>query len=104
MIECVEANYPETMGRVFIVRAPRVFPILWTLVSPFIGKRKWNLRNDKLLITEFLLSDVNTRSKFLFYGGNDYQDEGGLMAHITEEALPEFLGGTCTVSLPQNLN
>lgn len=37
IIETVEANYPDTMGRVLIVRAPRVFPILWTLVSTFIG-------------------------------------------------------------------
>lgn len=32
MIEVVEANYPETLGRLLIVRAPRVFPVLWTLV------------------------------------------------------------------------
>jgi hypothetical protein len=37
IIEIVEANYPETMGRVLIIRAPRVCPILWTLVSTFIG-------------------------------------------------------------------
>lgn len=37
IIEIVEANYPETLGRVLIIRAPRVFPILWTLVSTFIG-------------------------------------------------------------------
>lgn len=37
IIEIVEANYPETMGRVLVIRAPRVFPILWTLVSTFIG-------------------------------------------------------------------
>lgn len=37
IIEVVEKNYPETMGRVLIVRAPRVFPILWTIVSAFIG-------------------------------------------------------------------
>ena len=53
MIEVVECNYPETMGRLLIVRAPRVFGVLWTLVSPFI--------------------DENTRNKFLIYGGNDYQ-------------------------------
>ena len=41
------------MGRLLIVRAPRVFGVLWTLVSPFI--------------------DENTRNKFLIYGGNDYQ-------------------------------
>ena len=53
IIEICEANYPETLGRVLIVRAPRVFPIMWTLVSPLI--------------------DETSREKFLFYGGNDYQ-------------------------------
>lgn len=37
IIEIVEANYPETMGRVLIIRAPRVFPVLWTIVGAFIG-------------------------------------------------------------------
>lgn len=41
IIETVERNYPETMGRVLIVRAPRVFPILWTLISTFIGEFVW---------------------------------------------------------------
>ncbi|XP_066998063.2 SEC14-like protein 1 [Anabrus simplex] len=75
IIEIVEANYPETMGRVLVIRAPRVFPILWTLVSTFI--------------------DENTRSKFLFYGGNDYQEPGGLIDYIPEEFVPDFLGGPC---------
>lgn len=34
IIEVVEANYPETLGRLLILRAPRVFPVLWTLVRP----------------------------------------------------------------------
>lgn len=38
IIEVVEKIYPETMGRVLIVRAPRVFPVLWTIVSAFIGE------------------------------------------------------------------
>ena len=75
IIEIVEANYPETMGRVLIIRAPRVFPILWTLVSTFI--------------------DENTRSKFLFYGGNDYEANGGLVEYIPQEFIPDFLGGPC---------
>lgn len=53
IIEVVEKNYPETMGRVLIVRAPRVFAILWTIVSTFI--------------------DETTRNKFLFF-----DDEQGL--------------------------
>ncbi|XP_022253439.1 SEC14-like protein 1 [Limulus polyphemus] len=73
IIEMVETNYPETMGLVLIVRAPRVFPILWTLVSTFISD--------------------NTRSKFIFYGGNDYQGSNGLQQIIDKECLPDFLGG-----------
>lgn len=79
IIEVVEANYPETMGRLLIVRAPRVFPVLWTLISPFI--------------------DENTRQKFMFYGGNDYQEPGGLRDFIDEKYIPDFLGGHCYVSL-----
>lgn len=81
IIEIVEANYPETMGRVLIVRAPRVFPILWTLVSTFI--------ND------------NTRSKFIFYGGNDYQGPGGLYDFVVKKYIPDFLGGECQSSISE---
>lgn len=37
MIEVVEDHYPETLGRLLIVRAPRVFPVLWTLVRAGAG-------------------------------------------------------------------
>jgi len=49
IIEIVEANYPETMGLVLIIRAPRVFPVLWTLVRTFIGK----ILNHKLFVPAF---------------------------------------------------
>ncbi|KAK0160329.1 hypothetical protein PV328_007754 [Microctonus aethiopoides] len=74
IIEIVEANYPETMGRVLIIRAPRCFPILWTLISTFI--------------------DENTRNKFIFYCGSDYQEQndGGLSDYIDQSYIPDFLG------------
>ncbi|XP_046855313.1 SEC14-like protein 1 [Xenia sp. Carnegie-2017] len=75
VIEVVEANYPELMGRLLIVRAPRIFGVLWTLVSSFIHE--------------------NTRKKFLIYSGNDYQAPGGLTDYIPEEYIPKFLGGPC---------
>ncbi|XP_012937593.1 SEC14-like protein 1 [Aplysia californica] len=75
IIETVEANYPETMGRLLIVRAPRVFPVLWTLVSPFI--------------------DENTRNKFMIYGGKDYLGPGGLVEFMDKQYIPDFLGGDC---------
>ncbi|XP_060748765.1 SEC14-like protein 1 [Tachysurus vachellii] len=81
IIEVVEANYPETLGRLLILRAPRVFPVLWTLISPFI--------------------DENTRKKFLIYAGNDYQDSGGLVDYIDKEIIPDFLGGDCPCDVPE---
>ena len=83
IIETVEANYPETMGRLLIVRAPRVFPVLWTLVSPFI--------------------DENTRRKFMIYGGKDYMGAGGLVEFVEKQYIPDFLGGDCYVSETLNL-
>ncbi|XP_056143219.1 SEC14-like protein 1 isoform X2 [Lampris incognitus] len=81
IIEVVEANYPETLGRLLILRAPRVFPVLWTLVSPFINE--------------------NTRRKFLIYAGNDYQGPGGLVDYIDKELIPDFLGGECMCEIPE---
>ncbi|XP_062396019.1 SEC14-like protein 5 [Sardina pilchardus] len=81
IIEVVEANYPETLGRLLIVRAPRVFPVLWTLVSPFINE--------------------NTRQKFLVYSGNNYQGPGGLVDYIDQEIIPDFLGGECLCHVPE---
>ena len=53
IIEVVEANYPETMAHLLIVRAPKVFGVVWTLLYPFI--------------------DENSRKKFMIYTGDDYQ-------------------------------
>ncbi|XP_076239595.1 real-time [Calliopsis andreniformis] len=76
IIEIVEINYPETMGRVLIMRAPRCFPILWTLISTFINE--------------------NTRQKFIFYCGTNYQEQGpgSLSEYINPEFIPDFLGGS----------
>ncbi|KAG3259173.1 SEC14 like lipid binding 5 [Ictidomys tridecemlineatus] len=81
MIEVVEDNYPETLGRLLIVRAPRVFPVLWTLVSPFINE--------------------NTRQKFLIYSGSNYQGPGGLVDYLDKEVIPDFLGGESVCNVPE---
>ena len=67
--------------RVLIIRAPRVFPIMWTLVSPLI--------------------DETSRAKFLFYGGNDYQGPGGLVDYINPEHIPDWLGGSRETEIPE---
>ncbi|XP_068099566.1 SEC14-like protein 5 [Hyperolius riggenbachi] len=81
IIEVVEANYPETLGRLLIVRAPRVFPVLWTLISPFINE--------------------NSRKKFLIYSGNNYQGLGGISDYVDKEIIPDFLGGECMCNIPE---
>ncbi|XP_075755361.1 SEC14-like protein 5 isoform X2 [Pelodiscus sinensis] len=81
IIEVVEDNYPETLGRLLIVRAPRVFPVLWTLVSPFINE--------------------NTRQKFLIYSGNNYQGPGGLVDYLDKDVIPDFLGGDCVCNVAE---
>ncbi|XP_006090450.1 SEC14-like protein 5 [Myotis lucifugus] len=79
MIEVVEDHYPETLGRLLIVRAPRVFPVLWTLISPFINE--------------------NTRQKFLIYSGSNYP--GGLVDYLDRDVIPDFLGGECLCNVPE---
>lgn len=79
--ELIIANYPETVAHMLIVRAPRVFPLLWQLVSCFF--------------------DPNTRKKIIVYGGNDYQDNGGLKEYIPSEFIPDFLSGPCQSNLPK---
>jgi len=86
IIEICEANYPETLGRVLIIRAPRVFPILWTLVCPLI--------------------DETSRAKFLFYatdgqrGDQLAQQSAGLRDYLPEDKIPDWLGGSATPSIP----
>eukprot|EP00092_Neocalanus_flemingeri_P014563 GFUD01015712.1.p1 GENE.GFUD01015712.1~~GFUD01015712.1.p1 ORF type:complete len:748 (+),score=196.06 GFUD01015712.1:565-2808(+) len=86
IIEICEANYPETLGRVLIIRAPRVFPILWTLVCPLI--------------------DETSRGKFLFYAGTDNRGDqflgpGGLKEYLPEERIPDWLGGPAATGIPE---
>lgn len=59
------------MGLVLITRAPRVFPVLWTLVSPFI--------------------DETTRKKFMITTNESVLNE--LAKYISKDLLPDFLGG-----------
>ncbi|KAI6240133.1 SEC14-like protein 1 family protein [Aphelenchoides fujianensis] len=78
IIETVERHYPECMGLVLISRAPRMFPVLWTLISPFI--------------------DENTRKKFMINSNEHVKDE--LKKYIDEEYLPDFVGGLSTLDAP----
>lgn len=66
------ANYPETMNKLLVVRAPLLFPVAWSIV-----------RN---------VFDERTRNKIVVLGDN-YLEQ--LSTYIPTENIPTFLGGTC---------
>lgn len=83
IIETVEKNYPETLGRVLVVRAPRIFPLAWTIVSAFIPE--------------------NTRSKFLCYSGNSIeQAKTVLEEYVDSHYMPDIFGGSCETTISKN--
>lgn len=67
-------NYPEILGRMFIINAPMIFYGIWALFKNFV--------------------DEKTRNKINILGSS-YQKE--LLEVIDEENLPDFLGGKATV-------
>jgi hypothetical protein len=65
--DTVEANYPETLGRMFLTRCPRVIPVIWTIINTFVEER--------------------TRDKFAILKTDE------LTEYIDEINIPDFLGG-----------
>ncbi|XP_055003184.1 SEC14-like protein 4 [Sorex araneus] len=69
----LEANYPETVKNLFIVRAPALFPVAFNLVKSFMSEE--------------------TRKKIVILGGNWKQE---LTKFISPDQLPVEFGGTMT--------
>ncbi|CAN9504456.1 unnamed protein product [Ophioblennius macclurei] len=68
-----EENYPEGLKRVFVIKAPKIFPMAYSLIKHFLCDE--------------------TRRKILILGSN-WQDV--LREHIEPEQLPVVYGGTLT--------
>jgi hypothetical protein len=75
----LDANYPERVHKVIIVRAPALFATVWKLVQPLV--------------------DAGTQAKIsIFAGGNGPSDQPWLeemLRHIDLSQIPAYLGGTC---------
>lgn len=69
IIEIMQDNFPESVHRFIVVRVPKVFAVVWSLISNLI--------------------DENTTKKFIFYA-DTYSD---IDKFISIENLPDFLGG-----------
>ena len=46
LLSMFEANYPERTRRVIVVRAPKVFPVAYNLIKPFMNE----VTRDKVVI------------------------------------------------------
>jgi hypothetical protein len=65
--------YPETLGQLFMINAPRIAPALWAMIKPML--------------------DAKTQAKVQILG-HDYSAK--LQEFIAPEQLPKELGGRCT--------
>ncbi|KAI9318232.1 CRAL-TRIO domain-containing protein, partial [Dichotomocladium elegans] len=74
VVDIIQAYYPETLHRMYIVNAPAVLHTIWKIIKPWLEQRT----ADKVTI----LSHSETPKVLLEY--------------IAPENLPSFLGGSCT--------
>ncbi|XP_032327351.1 SEC14-like protein 2 isoform X3 [Camelus ferus] len=68
-----EENYPETLKRLFIVKAPKLFPVAYNLIKPFLSE--------------------DTRKKIMVLGANWKEV---LLKYVSPDQLPVEYGGTMT--------
>ncbi|XP_012940167.1 SEC14-like protein 2 [Aplysia californica] len=73
IIAVFEDNYPETLKKTFVVNAPKIFPLAYSLLKPFLSEE--------------------THRKVTVCGSN-YKEV--LLQHIDADQLPAHWGGTCT--------
>lgn len=65
-------NYPETMGKFYIINAPWAFTTVWSFVKPWL---------DEVTVSKITIL------------GSDYKKT--ISHQIPPQNLPKFLGGTC---------
>uniref|UniRef100_A0A2C9JGU4 CRAL-TRIO domain-containing protein n=2 Tax=Biomphalaria glabrata TaxID=6526 RepID=A0A2C9JGU4_BIOGL len=73
LVSLLEDNYPEMLKRMFVINAPRIFPLLYKLCRPLISQ--------------------DTKNK-IHVLGSDYTST--LLKYIDADELPAYLGGNKT--------
>eukprot|EP00929_Paragymnodinium_shiwhaense_P087690 TRINITY_DN47833_c0_g1_i1.p1 TRINITY_DN47833_c0_g1~~TRINITY_DN47833_c0_g1_i1.p1 ORF type:complete len:659 (+),score=209.35 TRINITY_DN47833_c0_g1_i1:145-2121(+) len=71
----IQNHYPESMGKLIIVNAPKVFSVAWSFVKPLL--------------------DDKTVSKISIYGADKKAWSEALLELADADQLPKFLGGSC---------
>jgi hypothetical protein len=68
--------YPEILYRVYIINAPKIFSILYSVLLPFIDER--------------------TKKKIQIFGHDSNQWKTAILEDVAPEELPAMYGGTKT--------
>ncbi|XP_046633881.1 SEC14-like protein 2 [Daphnia pulicaria] len=76
LVQFYEANYPEFLRRVFVINAPKIFSLLYSMIKPFMHEK--------------------TRNKVQIYSYDSAQWQAALLEDIDPEELPACYGGTKT--------
>ncbi|KAJ0974603.1 hypothetical protein J5N97_016568 [Dioscorea zingiberensis] len=74
-LDILQNNYPERLGKVFLVHVPYLFMKAWKIIYPFIDK--------------------NTRKKIVFVEDKNLKET--LLEDIDEDQLPEIYGGKASL-------
>ena len=72
-----QVQYPETLGRFFIINTPSVFPIVWRGIKLFL--------------------DPIVASKIEIFGCKEAEWKKRLIEYIGEDNLPQNYGGNCSI-------
>ena len=76
LVQFYEANYPEFLRRVFVINAPKIFALLYSMMKPFMHEK--------------------TRNKVHIYSYDAAQWKAALLEDIDPKELPVCYGGTMT--------
>jgi len=76
VVQIIEGMYPEMLYRVYIINAPKIFSILYSMLLPFIHER--------------------TRKKIQIFGHDSKQWKAAILEDVAPEELPVIYGGTKT--------
>ncbi|CAG7731545.1 unnamed protein product [Allacma fusca] len=84
LLRLLDLNYPEIMKTVYIINVPKIFPVGWSIISPFLSQR--------------------TINKFKIIGGGQNNWKRVLLEDIDYSELPSEYGGSNTVHPTQYTN
>nr|CAH0109544.1 unnamed protein product [Daphnia galeata] len=76
LVQLYEGNYPELLRRVYVINAPKIFSVLYSMLKPFMHEK--------------------TKNKIQIFGHDSKQWRTAIQEDFDPEELPACYGGTKT--------